>query len=127
VSVSPDTIRHYERVGVIPRPARTAAGYRLYPESAIDRILLVRRACRLGFSLGELARFLAAGSGEESACQDIRTAASRILANVDRQVAELTEVRRDLQAALLRWGQQTAEPSVSSARLLEMLAYRSAS
>ena len=53
--VSADTLRHYERVGVLARPARSANNYRLYPEAALGRVLMVRRALAFGFSLAELA------------------------------------------------------------------------
>ena len=49
--VSPDTIRHYERIGVLPRASRTEAGYRVYPASAVERVLVVQRALRIGFTL----------------------------------------------------------------------------
>lgn len=58
IGVSPDTIRHYERLGILPRASRTASGYRMYPASAIERVLVVRRALRIGFSLVELAEVL---------------------------------------------------------------------
>src|SRR5215470_2933234 len=51
VGLSPDTIRHYERVGVLPRASRTSAGYRVYPASSVERVLLVQRALRIGFTL----------------------------------------------------------------------------
>ena len=52
--VSPDTLRHYERVGVLQKPARSENNYRVYPESALPRVMLVRRALAFGFSLAEL-------------------------------------------------------------------------
>jgi hypothetical protein len=52
--VSPDTIRHYERIGVLPRASRTEPGYRIYPLSAVERVLVVQRALRIGFTLAEL-------------------------------------------------------------------------
>ena len=56
--VSSDTLRHYEKVGVLPKPPRTASGYRQYPESAVQRVRMVRRAMAVGFTLEELARVL---------------------------------------------------------------------
>jgi DNA-binding transcriptional MerR regulator len=56
--LSPDTIRHYESVGVLPAPHRTAAGYRVYAHDAVDRVLLVQRALQLGFTLAELSEIL---------------------------------------------------------------------
>jgi DNA-binding transcriptional MerR regulator len=56
--VSTDTLRHYERKGVLQRPRRAANGYRQYPPEALDRVLLVRRALGVGFTRAELARVL---------------------------------------------------------------------
>ncbi len=54
--VSTDTLRHYEKSGVLPKPARTRAGYRRYPAVAVTRVALVRRALAIGFSIKELTR-----------------------------------------------------------------------
>src|ERR1700733_4667315 len=59
-AVSPDTIRHYEKIGVLPRASRTPSGYRVYPATALERVLVVQRALRIGFALAELAAFLEA-------------------------------------------------------------------
>ena len=56
--VSPDTIRHYERIGVLPRALRTESGYRVFPPTAVERVLVVQRALRIGFTLDELAEVL---------------------------------------------------------------------
>ncbi len=58
--VSPDTIRHYERIGVLPPALRTEPGYREYPANALERVLVVRRAIGIGFTLAELAEVLKA-------------------------------------------------------------------
>ena len=58
--VSPDTIRYYERIGVLPRALRTGSGYRVFPASAVERVLVVRRALRIGFTLVELGEVLKA-------------------------------------------------------------------
>src|SRR5215472_14982070 len=52
--VSADTIRHYERIGILPKAARTPFGYRVYPATAVNRILVVQRALSIGFTLAEL-------------------------------------------------------------------------
>ena len=56
--VSADTIRHYERVGVLPAAVRGANGYRYHPRAAAARVMLIRRALAIGFSLAELARIV---------------------------------------------------------------------
>jgi DNA-binding transcriptional MerR regulator len=53
--VSVDTIRHYERIGVLSKAPRTSSGYRVYPASAVNRVRIVQRALRIGFTLRELA------------------------------------------------------------------------
>ena len=60
--VSPDTLRHYERVGLLPRAPRTAGGYRYYTDVTVARVLFVRKAIRLGPSMKELSGFLHARS-----------------------------------------------------------------
>jgi MerR family copper efflux transcriptional regulator len=52
--VSPDTIRHYERIGVLPPVSRTESGYRIYPANSLERVLVVRKALGIGFTLAEL-------------------------------------------------------------------------
>jgi len=59
--VSTDTLRHYERVGVMARPLRTRAGYRQYPAEALLRVRVVRRALAIGFTLAELSKILTRG------------------------------------------------------------------
>ena len=56
--VTADTIRYYERLGLLPAPARTASGYRQYPDAAATRVRLIRNAVRIGFPLRDVARFL---------------------------------------------------------------------
>jgi DNA-binding transcriptional MerR regulator len=56
--VSTDTIRHYERLGILPKSQRTNGGYRMFPASAVERVQLAQRALQLGFSLNELSEIL---------------------------------------------------------------------
>jgi DNA-binding transcriptional MerR regulator len=56
--VSPDTLRHYERLSIIPKPPRTNGGYRDYPANSLDRVRLIQSALKVGFSLSELATIL---------------------------------------------------------------------
>jgi DNA-binding transcriptional MerR regulator len=120
--VTTDTIRYYERRGLLPKPARTQAGYRQYPEGVVNRLSLVRNAQRFGFSLGEIAGFLQAREAGGRPCHDVRAAAQRMLSAVDAQIAELISTRKRMQHTLRNWDrtlQQT--PSNQQARLLERL------
>lgn len=120
--VSPDTIRHYERLGLLPKPARTGAGYRQYPPSAVDRVTLVRQALRFGFSLRDVARFLRVRASGGAPCGDVRASAERILAAVDQQITELTAARETIRQTLEHWDQRLAHtPAHHPAHLLESL------
>jgi DNA-binding transcriptional MerR regulator len=120
--VSVDTVRHYERLGLLPRAARTSAGYRRYPSSAIDRINLVRHALRFGFSLRDVAGFLRVRASGGTPCRDVRAAATRILTAVDQRIAELTTARKEMKRTLRNWDRRLARtPTDRPAHLLELL------
>src|SRR5688572_1402784 len=94
--VSPDTIRHYERVGVIPRAARGANGYRSFPRAIVERVKLVRRAVAIGFSLEEIARILRQRATGAAPCRNVRAMAGEKLTELDRRIAEMTAMRDEL-------------------------------
>jgi len=126
--VTPDTIRYYERLGVMPRPPRTPAGYRQYQTSIVDRLRTVRNAQRFGFSLKELARFMHARETGGRPCHDVRAAAQRMLEAVDQQISELMLARRDMRRTLQAWDRKlAATPESQPARLLEDLGGRTVS
>jgi len=120
--VSVDTIRHYERLGLLAKAARTNAGYRQYPPSAVDRVMLVRHALRFGFSLRDVAGFLRVRESGGTPCRDVRAAADRILTAVDQRIAELSAARKDMSRTLRNWDRRLARtPANRPARLLESL------
>lgn len=120
--VSPDTIRHYERVGVLPRAPRTDAGYRRYSDAALAQVAVVRNAVRFGFSLKELARFFEARAKGRPPCASVRAAGERILGEMDRQIVELTQARSTMARLLGEWDARLAgTPSGMPAHLLSTL------
>jgi MerR family copper efflux transcriptional regulator len=120
--VSPDTLRHYERVGVLPRPERTAAGYRQYPAGAIERVRLVRGAIAIGFSLAELGRILRVRDAGGAPCREVRAMAKSKLAGLRQQIADLTTLSDVLRKLLRDWGRRLARtPRGKQAALLEAL------
>jgi DNA-binding transcriptional MerR regulator len=121
--VSVDTIRHYERVGLLPQTARSTGGYRLFPPSTEQRVLLIRHAVALGFSLVQLKGFLRVRQTGGAPCLDVRATAARILEGVEQQIASLTQSRDALRALLGDWDDRLAgTPSGRPAYLLEALA-----
>jgi len=118
--VSPDTIRHYERVGVLPAAVRGANGYRRFPRSAVARVQLIRRALAIGFSLSEVARILRQRDGGTPPCRSVRALAGEKLAALDRRIAEMTAMREELAAMLDEWDARLAVTrDGEEARLLE--------
>lgn len=121
--VSTDTLRHYERKGVLLRPRRAANGYRQYPPEALDRVLLVRRALGVGFTLDELSRVLSVRDRGGAPCREVRALAAAKLAEVEERLAQLSEMRGELRATLIEWDERLAQTSAGGrAGLLESLA-----
>jgi DNA-binding transcriptional MerR regulator len=120
--VSTDTLRHYERKGVIARPPRSANGYRKYPEETLVRVQLVRRALGLGFTLDDLAGILRERDRGGLPCGRVRALAATKLEEVEARLRELVTLRNDLRSALRTWDTQLAKtPAGSRAGLLDSL------
>jgi DNA-binding transcriptional MerR regulator len=92
--VSPDTLRHYERRGLLPRPPRSAAGYRLYPPEALERVRLIRGALSIGFTVKELAAILSERDRGGAPCRRVRTLAAGKLSQIELQLRALRRWRR---------------------------------
>jgi DNA-binding transcriptional MerR regulator len=121
--VSPDTLRHYERKGVLRPPARSANGYRLYPWEALDRVRLVRTAIAFGFTLDELAEVLGARDRGRAPCRRVRSLAASKLAAAEASLAELTALVDALRRVVASWDDRLAStPEGAAAGLLESLA-----
>lgn len=121
--VSTDTLRHYERKGLLARPRRSANGYREYPASDLDRVRLVRGALGIGFTLDELARILSVRDQGGAPCRQVRALAGTKLTEVETQLGELTALRDELRRLLKNWDALLAKNSPPErAGLLESLA-----
>jgi DNA-binding transcriptional MerR regulator len=92
--VSIDTVRFYERVGVLPAPERTTSGYRNYEQTTVERIHLTRRLQAIGFTLAETVDALAAHDAGNATCEAERWRLDAVLERVDAKLAELTALRR---------------------------------
>jgi DNA-binding transcriptional MerR regulator len=89
--VGVETVRFYQRRGLLPQPERRGGGYREYTEADRWRLVFIRRARLLGFTLSEIADLL--GPAEAQSTQEIAEAAEAKLADIDNQVRELMKVR----------------------------------
>ncbi|WP_063058091.1 MerR family transcriptional regulator [Nocardia sienata] len=99
--VNPQTLRYYERRGLLTGPDRTLGGHRRYPEQAVTVLRVIKAAQRLGFTLDEVADLLAAAQlGGHRADAGLRARATAKLTEIDAEIAESTRVRDALRAAL---------------------------
>lgn len=96
--VAIDTVRYYERNGILPKPERQASGYRRYSEDDVARLQFVRRAKALGFTLVEIRDLLALSGRRADDMAGLKVAATEKLADVEHKLEELTRIRDGLQA-----------------------------
>lgn len=95
--VGVETVRFYERRGLVRRPARPRAGYRAYPDEAIGRIRFIRNAQALGFTLQEVKELLALRVTAGTSCAAVRSRASAKVADVKRRLTDLERIRMALE------------------------------
>lgn len=88
-----ETVRFYEREGLIPAPPRRASGYRMYPPETVDRLRFIRRAKDLGFSLSEINDLLSLAGQPEGDRGQVKRIAENKLAEVERRIRDLDNVR----------------------------------
>jgi len=92
-NVNIETVRYYQRIGLIQEPLKPPTGYRVYPTETIKRIKFIKSAQPLGFSLQEIAELLDLGSGH---CADVRLRAEQKRAHIEQQIIELKNLRTTL-------------------------------
>ena len=92
--VSIDTLRYYEKVKLLPRPARTSGGFRLFAAEHIERVRFIKQAQELGFSLEEIKGLLATGGSEE--CRKVRDLLKRKLSELDERLKSMKGFRHML-------------------------------
>lgn len=125
--VSTDTLRHYERKGVLPGAHRLSNGYRKYPKNSVDRIRLIRRALAVGFTLDELAQFLKARDRGQAPCREVRALASEKLNELESRLSEMLALRDELRVTIKDWDKRLAgKKPGQQAGLLDALAEQEA-
>lgn len=125
--VSPDTIRYYERMGLLPKPPRTTAGYRLYASDSLERVHLVQRALQLGFTLKELAEILRIRDSGGAPCHRVLSMTEGKLRSLDQQIHELQTTERYMRQIVRQWRTQLKRTAPgSTAMLLQSLTGKTA-
>ena len=101
--VRPGTIRFYERSELLPKPSRTASGYRIYNDAALNQVRFIRKAQSLGFSLDEIRRIMnLRGHGRET-CRCVIAMPEATLAETESKLKELRQFKDTLATNLTRW------------------------
>ncbi len=95
-SVNIQTLRYYERRGLLKEPERTAAGHREYPKEVVRRVRFIKRAQELGFTLHEIEELLRLREDRSASCSDVRAAARSKMEDIDRKIRSLRAMRRAL-------------------------------
>ncbi len=92
-AVGVETLRFYEREGLLPKPPRSPSGYRRFPPEAVVRIRFIRRAKELGFSLKEIRELFALRVDPEKSCADVRALAKTKIFDIEAKMADLARIR----------------------------------
>jgi len=94
--VNIETVRYYERRGLITKPPRSESGYRLYSEETINLIKFIRHAKELGFSLREIKELLSLRVGKGVSCAEVRSRAEAKIAEIDNRIQSLKKMKNAL-------------------------------
>lgn len=97
VGIGIETIRYYQRIGLIEKPEKPVSGYRVYPEETITRLLFIRRAKELGFSLTEIETLLAFGNGK---CEETKELAAHKLKLIKNKLHDLQAIAQTLETLI---------------------------
>jgi Cu(I)-responsive transcriptional regulator len=116
-----ETIRYYERIGLLPVPGRTGANYRLYGPSDVERLAFVRRSRDLGFAVQEIRALLTLANQKDQDCGKVDAIARKHLADVEHKIADLDRLARELRHVI----GQCHGGRISECRIIESLAPRS--
>jgi DNA-binding transcriptional MerR regulator len=112
-----ETVRYYEKIGILPKPARTSANYRSYGGDHLARLSFIRRARNLGFTLEALRELLTLSDDKEQSCEAIDAVSRAHLAQVDLKISDLRALRSELSRIIVSCQQGT----VADCKIIETL------
>jgi Cu(I)-responsive transcriptional regulator len=115
-----ETVRYYEKIGLLPPPARTSANYRAYGGEHLARLSFIRRARDLGFTLEAVRELLTLSDDKAQACEAVDGIARVHLTEIDRKVADLKALRTELSRVL----NSCSHGTVADCKIIETLAPR---
>lgn len=124
--LTPDALRYYERLGLLPPSQRTAGGFRVYPPAALDRLRFIKQAQTLGLSLQEIGALVSyTDRGGLKRCQRVHDLLQRKIVDLDTKLAELQEFRRTLQGYFEECERTLADQDRTECPVIEHLEVKS--
>ena len=111
-------IRHYEKIGLLPEPRRTAGNRRIYSEGQASRLVFIRHSRELGFSLDDIRQLLSFSDQQDRSCEQVDAIARRHLNGVQERLARLRSMERELK----RMVRECGGGKVAQCRIIEVLA-----
>lgn len=118
VDTKVETVRYYEKSGLLPRPARTAGNYRVYERVHLERLSFIRRGRDLGFSLDEVRTLLTLADDRKRSCAEVDRIARTHLAEIERKLSDLDRLRKELKQLV----DHCRHGSVAECKIIEALA-----
>lgn len=112
-----ETVRYYERIGLLPEPARTSGNYRAYSRPHLERLSFIRRARDLGFSLDQIRALLRLADNRGQSCAAVDRIAGLHLKEVDRKIADLVALGSELRQLI----DKCRHGTIAECRILEAL------
>lgn len=106
--VGVQTLHYYERINLLPKPARSEANYRLYSSEIVRRVTFIKKAQAVGFSLAEIKEILALKSYGQAPCRKVTELGEKHLRDIDVRLAQLRRYRRAVAKSLVSWREKTA-------------------
>ena len=104
VKTSVDTIRYYEKLGLLEKPIRSEGGFRLYPKESIEKLRFIKKAQALGLTLGEIKGIMQCSSeGLKPCCDLVRKLFTKKVDEFESKIKELQKMKRDLETLLSEW------------------------
>lgn len=125
LNINPKTIRYYEEIGLLPEPARTPTGYRVYGEQDVGRLAFILRAKALDFSLEEVREILALRERGEAPCPYVLHQIETKIAQVDQKIEQLRQLRAELEGLRDEAAALPAEEVAAKGRICHLIENRS--
>ncbi|MFY9227696.1 MAG: heavy metal-responsive transcriptional regulator [Blastocatellia bacterium] len=117
--VTVDTIRYYEKIGLLPKPKRLVSRYRVYESKTIDRITFIKQAQELGLSLAEIVELLSFQKNDRTTCLKMQNLLSSKIRNIDERIIALQDFRQVLTTHLAECNSVLAEQTNPACPVLE--------